>query len=84
MDRRGWVITEDGSFELPDPLLDDEFVRWPLGMPTEGSAASTAMFAVEDLYWRHEVIPDEAYVYLKRSCNLADIPEDEIRILLRS
>jgi hypothetical protein len=84
-ERRGWVITEEGkSHRLPDPVLDQDYTLWPLGMPQMKPGEPVKYFSEEDFYWRHEIVEGEAYVYLKKPRTLKDVPPEEIDKLLSS
>jgi hypothetical protein len=79
--RRGWIITPDGqSHELPEVVLDQEVLSWPLGLDEVEPGRRVRFLKEGDLYRRHEIVRDTAYVWMKPS-PARQVTPDEIERL---
>jgi hypothetical protein len=66
--RRGIIILEGGTWlAVPEPVLDEEEITWPLGLPEKEAGHSPKYFAADDFYRRHELVPGKFYVFAKDS-----------------
>lgn len=65
LSRRGRLRTRDGIWhELPEQVLDQEQISWPLGMPEKEPDGPTKILKSGDWYKRHEFVEGTAYIYL--------------------
>lgn len=82
-ERRGWILTPDGSWHaVPHFLLDEGMISWPLGMPRRRPGEPVVMLTPDDFYLRHEVVEGEVYVFLRHNIQPADLPLDALNQLL--
>lgn len=64
--KRGIIILDNNTWaEVPATMLEDEEITWPPGMPAKPAGSPVKVLSLEDFYRRHEVVPDEFYVYTK-------------------
>lgn len=81
--RRGRLITSDGvAHDVPEHMLDREVLSWPFGMPEKKPGAPTKILSLGELFERHEVVKDSAYIWT-RADSPRDATEKEIQALLR-
>jgi hypothetical protein len=66
LQRRGWLITPDGEkHELPETLLDEETLHWPLGLDEVKPGVPVQYLTHSDLYRRHELVPGRVFFWTK-------------------
>jgi hypothetical protein len=81
--RKGWLLTKNGqTYEVPEPLLDEEIISWPFTLQELSPGQHTPMLSPSDFYRRHELVPGEAYIYINENLSLNGIPEAVIRQML--
>lgn len=74
---RGWIFFPDGRHEeIATHLLQDETISWPPHFPVKEPGQGIHYMKLSNLYRRHEVIPNEAYVFLQDSTPNAEVPQD--------
>src|SRR5450759_443335 len=81
--RKGWLLTKNGQkHEVPEALLDDEIISWPFTLQEVSPGGRTPILSPSDFYRRHELVPEEAYIYLNENLSPNSIPETVIRQML--
>ncbi len=81
--RIGWLLTPAGQrHQLPDHLLEEEVLSWPLSLPEMSPGAAVQYLDSSSMYRRHELVPGEAYVFLRENLKPHNIPESVIAELL--
>ncbi len=84
--KRAWILFDDGtSKEIGPECVDDESITWPPPVQPTDSGQQAPYFSVNDMYRRHEVIKDTAYVFMRDSEGNSEVPAefvDRIRPLI--
>jgi hypothetical protein len=71
--KKGWIVPQRGEAqEIPGYVLDDEIISWPFTVPE----------SARHLYRRHEIVPEEAFLYVLENLSPRSVPEQKIRELL--
>jgi hypothetical protein len=79
---RGWLMRMKGEIvEVPEFLLDHEELAYPWALQ-EQEPGSPVQLTDQTFYRRHEILPGEAFLYLRDGTALGRIEESVIRRLL--
>lgn len=83
MRARGWILTRSGErFVVPEPVLNDEEIFWPLEMPLVKPGQPYPMIRSEDAYRRHQLEGYNVIIYLPIEMDLEDLPKETIEEIL--
>jgi hypothetical protein len=63
-------------------MLDLEHIHWPFTLPEVQPGQRTPMLTDRDSYRRHELVPGEAYLYLREHLSPHSVADETIRELL--
>ncbi len=77
--KRAWILLENGELkEIPRYLVEREHMTWPPGLHEKKPAEPTRHHTLDDMYRRHEVTKDTAYVFMRDTEANSYVPSDVV------